>query len=280
MSKVRIHKIAKELGITSKDLIYMAQNIGFPIKTHANTISKIDAEALKATLYGITTAGYNRQQVRKKHEEQAQNPEAAAATAPPKPKPKSKPKEKKINPHVPPTYENDQEALMLVNMGKHDVRVSEHFENGFYNMVKVIAGLLSDIKQTVRTEDETLTWGELYFLRSDRSTPFFGSIELEYGDEGHGWSQRQKGILGDLLWSANWLNEDWKRPFIKLAQVTGIIRDPEGDFRNQLESDLHALEARGRILGLEEWDISTGIPGRNIYLTPKEKYSKKPTKEE
>ena len=137
-------------------------------------------------------------------------------------------------------------------------------------MLKVIAALLSDFKQTVRTANKTMSWGEIYFLRADRSTSDRGSIELEYGDERLGISQRQRSLLGDIWWSANWLNEDWTRPLLKLGQAIGLVRDPEADFRNQMESDLRALEAQGLIVGLDEWTIDTGVPGRNIYIQPKD----------
>lgn len=242
--RVRIHQLAKEMGVPSQELIRVAQTLGMPLKSHSSTLDRRTAESLKAALQGMALASMASQQ-----QVQAQAMPQPAAARP-----------------------KDQEALMLVNMIKHDVRVSEDYTTGFNNMLKVIAALLSDFRQTVRTATRTVSWGELYFLRADRSTSTRGTIELEYGDEKLGFSQRQRSILGDLWWSANWLNEDWTRPLLKLGQVIGFVRDPESDFRNQMESDLRALEAQGLIVGLDEWGIDTGIPGRNIYITPKEEF--------
>ncbi len=244
--RVRIHQLAKEMGVPSQELIRVAQTLGMPLKAHSSTLDRRTAESLKAALQGMALASMANQQVH------AAPDTAQASYAVAKPK--------------------DQEALMLVNMIKHDVRVSDDYTTGFNNMLKVVAALLSDFRQTVRTANRTVSWGELYFLRADRSTSLRGTIELEYGDERLGFSQRQRSVLGDLWWSANWLNEDWTRPLLKLGQVIGLVRDPEADFRNQMESDMRALEAQGLIVGLDEWEIDTGIPGRNLYITPREEF--------
>jgi hypothetical protein len=241
MSKVRVHALARELGMTSAELVELAQTLGYSVQTHANTIDSTEAAELRTVMQGLRAASAFQKARREDDSAQSHSP----------------------------LQEEEHNTLLLVNMGKQDIRLSLEYDRGFSNMVKVIAALLADPGRGVRTDESTVPWGDLYFLRADRSTPALGYIELEYGDESHGFSQRQKGILGDLLWSANWLNEDWRRPFEKLGQVIGILRDPEGDFRNQLEAELRALEARGRVEGLEEWEISTGIPGRNIYLIPK-----------
>lgn len=233
MPKVRIHTLARELGMPSSELIRVAQALGYPIQSHANTIELSEAEDLRSQLFALAGAG------------QAQR---KAVEAPDRP---------------------EQDSLMLVHMSQHDVRVSKHYEEGFTNMLKLLAALLSDLKQTVRTETHTVSWGNLYFLRSDRSSPEWKEIELEYGEELYG-SQRQKGILGDILWSIRWLTDDLTRPLEKLSMLIGLTRDPEGDYRNQLASDLRSLEARGRIIGLDEWEITTGVFGRNIYVRPKE----------
>ncbi len=243
MSRVRIHQLAKELGVPSQEVIRVAQTIGIPLKSHSSTLDRQTAESLKAALQGMALASMAG------HQAKQEGLEAVS-----------------VKPG------GGQEALMLVNMIKHDVRVSEDFTTGFNNMLKVVAALLSDFRQTVRTANKTVSWGELYFLRADRSTSLRGSIELEYGDERLGFSQRQRSVLGDIWWSANWLNEDWTRPLLKLSQVIGLVRDPEADFRNQMESDLRALEAQGLIVGLNEWSIDTGIPGRNIFITPREEF--------
>jgi hypothetical protein len=232
MARVRIHQLASELGMPNTELIRVSQALGYPIQSHANTVSLEEAEELRSALFALAGAG-------RAHKE--------AVASPDRP---------------------EQDSLMLVHMSQHDVRISVDYEEGFTNMLKLAAALLSDLKQTVRTESETVSWGNLYFLRSDTSTPTIGHIELEYGENIYG-SQRQKGILGDIIWSIRWLTDDITRPFQKLSMLIGLTRDPEGDYRNQLVSDMRSLEARNRILGLDEWDIETAVIGRNIYITPR-----------
>lgn len=229
-----MHELARELGVPNKELIRVAQALGYNLQSHANTVSIEEAEGLRSQLYALAGAGRAHKQAVKDE---------------------SRP---------------EQDSLMLVHMSQHDVRVSVDYEVGFTQMLKLTAALLSDLKQTVRTETETVSWGNLYFLRSDRSTPLFGEIELEYGEEIYGaGSQRQKGLLGDIVWSLRWLTADISRPFEKLSMLIGLTRDPEGDYRNQLVSDFRALEARGRVVGFDEWDVYTGTFGRNIYIKPK-----------
>lgn len=244
MPSVLVKELASELGMTSAALLEVAQTLGYSVGTDASELDSTEAAELRTVFQGLRAASAFQSARR-------QDPNAQSHS---------------------PLQEEGHSTLLLVNMAKQEIRLSVDYDLAFGNMVKVIAALLADQGRGVRTEEKTLPWGDLFFLRADRSTPALGYIELEYGDESHGFSQRQKGILGDLLWSANWLNEDWKRPFEKLGQVIGILRDPEGDFRNQLEAELRALEARGRVEGLEEWDITTGVPGRNMYLIPKPAY--------
>jgi hypothetical protein len=235
MSRVRIHSLAGELGMSSAELMRVAQSLGYSMPSHASTVSQEEANTLRSLMFALAGAGRaHRQAV-----EDEKRPE--------------------------------QDTLMLVQMGTQDVRVSKDYRLGFTNMVKVVAALLSDLKHTVRTDNQTVSWGNLYFLRADRSIPRRGKIELEYGEDLYG-SQRQKGIFGDILWSMRWLSDDIGRPFQKLSMLLGLTRDPEGDYRNQFESDLRALESRGRIKGLDEWEVYTGTFGRNIYLKPKREY--------
>jgi hypothetical protein len=320
MTKVRIHKVASELGVPSRELIQVAQGLGFPLKSHASTMDIEIAESLKAAIQGIaiatcasnlarTSSGHNPQAVlsgdlgnqaaetsiapktastqteqsqlgqipRNPHQLRTIAPQSNA-NAPRHPNSHAKPSDPVPTPvDIGPTNANHN-ALMLVSMIRHDVSVSKNYEVGFNNMLKVVAALLSDLKQTVHTANKTLSWGELFFLRADRSTSVRGHIELEYGDESEiGISQRQKGQLGDIWWSLKWLNEDWTRPLQKLSQVVGLSRNPEADYLNQFISDLRSLEAQGLLIGIRDWEFNTGIPGRNIYISPKKEYRPKST---
>ncbi len=248
-NRVRLHTLAKELDVPSRELLNVAQALGIDVHSHANTLDRRDADSLKAALQGMAYASKLRQ-MPGSGEAPAAEPTDNAGEGPG-------------------ISEIGPQGLMMVSMAQHDVRVSRDYDRGFNNMLKVIAALLADPRQTARTENDTVPWGDLYFLRADQSTPAKGQIELEYGETSElRFSQRQKGILGDIWWSATWFNEDWTRPFEKLLMAAGARRDPEADFRNQLESDLRALQAQGLLTGLEEWSLDTGWFGRNIYLKP------------
>lgn len=234
-NRILIDDLAAELGVPSGELRRLARTLG--VDPAADALDAELAGALKSALQGMVIAAHARQAP----------PEAEQPAARPDPQP-----------------------LMFVNMAQHDVRVSTDYVAGFNNMLRVVAALLADTRQTVDDGVRSMPWGEMYFLRADRSTPKTGEIELEYGDTTEiGFSQRERGLIGDLWWSANWFTESWTRPFEKLLMTVGAIRDPEADYRNQLESDLYALEAQGVFEGLAEWEITTGLVGRNIFIRPR-----------
>ena len=47
MPKVRIHQIAKELGVSSKEVIAQSVKLGMKVTSHQNVVSKIDAEKIR-----------------------------------------------------------------------------------------------------------------------------------------------------------------------------------------------------------------------------------------
>ena len=47
MPKVRIHQIAKELGVSSKEVIAQSVKLGMKVTSHQNVVSEIDAERIK-----------------------------------------------------------------------------------------------------------------------------------------------------------------------------------------------------------------------------------------
>lgn len=256
--QITVRQLAAEMGVPDEELLRVAQHLGYQVDASSHLFEADEAESLKSALEGLVLAA------------QRAATRSANESAPAELNPPAAP----ISPAAPTPASSAElaqpTAMMIVNITKHDVRVSESYQNGFNNMLRVVAALLADARQTVRTSNTTMPWGDLYFLRADQSTAKRGRIELEYGDDSElGFSQREKGILGDIWWSARWLTADWTRPFQKLLMTAGVMRDPERDYRNQLESDLLALEAQGMILGLEEWQIDTSLAGRNIHITPK-----------
>ena len=46
MEKVRVHEIAKELGITSKEVVKKATDMGLDLKTASSTVSMEEAEKI------------------------------------------------------------------------------------------------------------------------------------------------------------------------------------------------------------------------------------------
>ena len=47
MSKVRVHELAKELGKSSKDIIYALKGHGIIVESHMSTISTDSAEKIR-----------------------------------------------------------------------------------------------------------------------------------------------------------------------------------------------------------------------------------------
>ena len=52
MAKPRIHEVAKELGVTSKEVLAHLEKIGEAAKSHASTIDESLAERVKSELSG------------------------------------------------------------------------------------------------------------------------------------------------------------------------------------------------------------------------------------
>ena len=47
MSKIRVHALAKEIGISSKELILKLHELEIPIKNHMSTLSSADEEKIR-----------------------------------------------------------------------------------------------------------------------------------------------------------------------------------------------------------------------------------------
>src|ERR671914_654332 len=50
MAKPRVHEVAKELGLTSKEVLAHLESIGQPVKSHASTIEEALAERVRTEL--------------------------------------------------------------------------------------------------------------------------------------------------------------------------------------------------------------------------------------
>src|SRR3981081_3522358 len=56
MAKMRVHQIAKELGLASKDALDMLTKLGVDVRNHASTIEDADAAKLRGLVKNGSTA--------------------------------------------------------------------------------------------------------------------------------------------------------------------------------------------------------------------------------
>ena len=50
MAKIKIHEIAKELGLVSKEVVAKAQELGIEVKNHMSAVTEEQAEQIKNSL--------------------------------------------------------------------------------------------------------------------------------------------------------------------------------------------------------------------------------------
>lgn len=48
MGKIKIHEIAKKLGVNSKDVLEKAQELGLDVKTHMSSVDESEAKKIEA----------------------------------------------------------------------------------------------------------------------------------------------------------------------------------------------------------------------------------------
>jgi hypothetical protein len=182
--------------------------------------------------------------------------------------------------------------IMNVQAGKIDARISTlGYEKAYENMSRACNQILSDEEAMVQVTPEDaemlgarepvaprakgqpqqtqkgqlVPWEQVYFL-STRNSPRRGYIELEY------FQTATKGRMGRMLWSAGWMA---KRPLhfpFRLAgeKALGVAMNPEKFYLGQFTRELQRLANQQILYGLNEWDITTSMAGRNIILKPKQ----------
>ena len=57
MAKVKIHEIAKEMNLTSKEIIDKANELGIDVKSHLSSIEEEQAKVIKEKLRGNSNSG-------------------------------------------------------------------------------------------------------------------------------------------------------------------------------------------------------------------------------
>ncbi|MGH2694919.1 MAG: translation initiation factor IF-2 [Actinomycetota bacterium] len=87
MAKPRVHEVAKELGLSSKEVLAHLEKIGEPVKSHASTIDEALAERVKSELSDGAAVPTK---ARRKAQKQEPKAKAAPAKAPAKAKAKAK----------------------------------------------------------------------------------------------------------------------------------------------------------------------------------------------
>src|SRR5918999_1301944 len=99
MARPRVHEVAKELGLTSKEVLAHLEKIGHPAKSHSSAIDEAIADRLRTDL-GNGAAPAATEAPAPAPKKAAANPKPApapakpkAASAPPKTKPAAAPEE-------------------------------------------------------------------------------------------------------------------------------------------------------------------------------------------
>jgi len=159
-------------------------------------------------------------------------------------------------------------SFMPVDMAKQDVSVSANYEQAFHNMLNVVSNMLASdhkVRGMEPSEDGIegeSPWSSMYQLNARKSTPQRGYIELSY------MPVAGAGTLRNLAWSAGYM---MRNPLKTIGQKIGLATSPEHSYLNQFQADLRAYAAKGRVTGLDEWEVTTSGPGRNIIIMPKRK---------
>ena len=73
MGKIKIHEIAKEMGLTSKEIIAKAEKLGIEAKTHMSSVDEKDAEKIKKELSNNNTSKEDNKKVVERQKEDKKN---------------------------------------------------------------------------------------------------------------------------------------------------------------------------------------------------------------
>jgi len=71
LGKIKIHEIAKEIGLTSKEVLDMAQKLNIDVKSHMSSVDESDAKKIESSLSEKTKQNTKQQNVVQKKEEKA-----------------------------------------------------------------------------------------------------------------------------------------------------------------------------------------------------------------
>ena len=69
LGKIKIHEIAKKLGVNSKDVLEKAQELGLDVKTHMSSVDESEAKKIEAKFSNNNT----KKEVREKRRQSSYN---------------------------------------------------------------------------------------------------------------------------------------------------------------------------------------------------------------
>lgn len=102
MTRVRIYQIARELGLTTREVLQQASSIGLAVKAASSTISNEEAELVRFALVG------------EPEEEKTPEPEPVPTPPPPEPEPVAEPEPEPVAEPEPPEEVEEEERLLEI----------------------------------------------------------------------------------------------------------------------------------------------------------------------
>ena len=61
LGKIKIHEIAKEIGVTSKEVIQIANDLEINVTSHLSAVGEDEANTIKSKLKGNQSTGSNKE---------------------------------------------------------------------------------------------------------------------------------------------------------------------------------------------------------------------------
>ena len=176
MAKPRVHEVAKELGLTSKEVLAHLEKIGEPVKSHSSTIDEQLAARVRSDLGNgaapAKTAAAKKPAAKPAKAEPKPAPAKAAAKAEPKPAPakaaaKAEPKPAPPEPATKPAEDQTQDepvaagadqggGVLKVHRGITVKDFAEKIDRAPNEIVKVLIGLGEMVTVTQSMSDDAV----------------------------------------------------------------------------------------------------------------------------
>lgn len=159
-------------------------------------------------------------------------------------------------------------SIMMVNSRIIDARIQtpQRRMEAVDNMKRAANQILSDESARVQVvgndgqERGEVPWSQVYTLAQGRRRNF---VELEYNE------QATRNVVGDMMWTADYMTHSPSRPFRAMGEKMGLIKNPEKFYKSQFMRELDRLANQGILLGWpDDWKVTTSVWGRNILIYP------------